>query len=44
MKPFVFARNVNLGIEAAGDADVILMNDDATQLRTPYGFTFWAGT
>lgn len=36
--PFVFARNVNLGIEAAGDDDVILLNDDAL-LQTPGGFT-----
>jgi GT2 family glycosyltransferase len=40
-KPFVFASNVNLGIVAAGDADVILLNDDAT-LRTERGFTGWA--
>ena len=39
-KPFVFARNVNLGIAAAGDADVIVMNDD-TQLVTPDGFSEW---
>ncbi|MCC7106217.1 MAG: glycosyltransferase, partial [Chloroflexi bacterium] len=37
IKPFVFARNVNLGIRAAG-TDVILLNDDA-QLRTPNGFS-----
>lgn len=37
-KPFVFSRNVNLGIRAAGDDDVILLNDDA--LLTSYqGFT-----
>jgi GT2 family glycosyltransferase len=41
VKPFVFARNVNLGISAAGDADVILMNDDA-RLMTPFGFTDFA--
>src|ERR1051326_1988309 len=29
VKPFVFARNVNLGIHAAGTDDVILLNDDA---------------
>jgi O-antigen biosynthesis protein len=28
-KPFVFARNVNLGIAAAGRDDVIVLNDDA---------------
>jgi GT2 family glycosyltransferase len=37
-KPFGFARNVNLGIVAAGRSDVILLNDDA-QLLTPSGFS-----
>jgi O-antigen biosynthesis protein len=37
VKPFVFARNVNIGIRAAGDDDVILLNDDAL-LKTPRGF------
>lgn len=41
-QPFVFARNVNIGIRAAGDADVIVLNDDA-RLTTSYGFTRWAG-
>lgn len=36
-RPFVFARNVNLGLMAA-KSDVILMNDDAT-LETPHGFS-----
>jgi GT2 family glycosyltransferase len=36
-KPFIFARNANLGIRAAG-GDVILLNDDA-RLITPLGFT-----
>ena len=36
-KPFCFARNVNIGIRAAGDDDVILLNDDAL-LKTPLGF------
>lgn len=36
-KPFCFARNVNLGIRAAGTDDVILCNDDAL-LRTRGGF------
>ena len=37
-KPFCFARNVNLGIKAAGSDDVILLNDDA--LLIPYhGFS-----
>lgn len=38
IKPFVFARNVNLGIQAAGDDDVIVLNDDAL-LKTPHGFS-----
>jgi len=37
-RPFVFARNVNLGIVAAGGSDVIVMNDDA-RLITPNGFS-----
>jgi GT2 family glycosyltransferase/SAM-dependent methyltransferase len=36
-KPFVFARNANLGIRAAG-TDVVLLNDDARPL-TPFAFT-----
>jgi GT2 family glycosyltransferase len=36
-KPFVYARNINLGIYAAGADDVILLNDDAL-LQTPMGF------
>lgn len=36
--PFVFSRNVNIGIEHAGTDDVIIMNDDAL-LKTPGGFT-----
>lgn len=36
IEPFVYARNVNLGIQAAGDNDVILLNDDAL-LRTKNG-------
>lgn len=38
VKPFVFARNLNIGIQAAGDDDVIVLNDDAL-LRTELGFT-----
>ena len=38
IQPFVFARNCNLGIKAAGTDDVILLNDDAL-LQTPGGFT-----
>jgi GT2 family glycosyltransferase len=38
-KPFVYARNCNIGIRAAADSDnVILLNDDAI-LETPGGFT-----
>jgi GT2 family glycosyltransferase len=37
IKPFVFSRNANLGIRAAG-TDVILLNDDA-RLVTPHGFS-----
>jgi GT2 family glycosyltransferase len=36
-KPFIFARNANLGIKAA-NSDVILLNDDA-RLMTKHGFT-----
>lgn len=36
-KPFCYARNINIGIRAAGDDDVILLNDDAL-LKTPEGF------
>jgi GT2 family glycosyltransferase len=36
-KPFVFARNVNIGIQAAA-GDVLLLNDDAL-LKTPGGFS-----
>jgi hypothetical protein len=37
-KPFQFSRNVNMGIRAAGDSDVILCNDDAL-LKSPGGFS-----
>jgi GT2 family glycosyltransferase len=37
VKPFVFARNINLGIKHAG-GDVILLNDD-TELLTRGGFS-----
>lgn len=37
-KPFIFARNVNIGIRAAGEDDVIVLNDDALP-KTPMGFT-----
>lgn len=36
-KPFVFARNCNMAIHAAGKDDVILLNDDAL-LETDGGF------
>lgn len=35
---FVYARSCNIGIEAAGDDDVVLLNDDAL-LRMPGGFS-----
>ena len=38
VEPFCFARNVNLGIRAAGDSDCLLLNDDAL-LETNGGFT-----
>ena len=38
VKPFVFARNVNLGIVASEYDDVIVLNDDAL-LESPGGFT-----
>jgi len=34
--PFIFARNVNIGIRLAGDDDVVILNDDAL-LETPGG-------
>lgn len=37
-KPFNFSKNANIGIRAAGDDDVVLLNDDAI-LKTPDGFT-----
>jgi GT2 family glycosyltransferase len=40
IKPFIFARNANLGITTAGK-DVVLMNDDAC-LLTPNGFSLLA--
>lgn len=36
VKPFVFSRNMNLGIHACA-GDVVLLNDDAL-LETPFGF------
>jgi GT2 family glycosyltransferase len=38
VKPFIYARNCNLGIRAAGLDDVILLNDDAL-LESAGGFT-----
>jgi len=38
VKPFVFARNANIGIRSAADANVFLLNDDA-QLVTPRGIS-----
>jgi GT2 family glycosyltransferase len=41
VKPFCFARNANIGIEAAGTDDVILINDDA-MLQVISGFSLLA--
>jgi len=42
IRPFIFARNCNLGIRAAGNVDgVVLLNDDAL-LETPVGFSLLA--
>lgn len=38
VKPFSFPANVNIGIRAAGDDDVCIVNDDSL-LKTPGGFT-----
>lgn len=38
IKPFIFARNCNLGMTAAGNDDVVLLNDDAV-LKTIGGFS-----
>jgi GT2 family glycosyltransferase len=40
VKPFVFARNANIGIRRASD-DVVLLNDDAL-LQTHFGFEIMA--
>jgi GT2 family glycosyltransferase len=37
-KPFIFSRNVNIGIQAAGRDDVIILNDDAL-LQSQDGFS-----
>lgn len=41
IKPFVFSRNINLGIEAAGTDDVVILGDDGL-LQTPGGFSLLA--
>ena len=41
IKPFVFARNVNLGIRKAAEDDVVVLNDDA-MLKTKSGFSLLA--
>jgi len=38
VSPFAFARNVNIGIRAAGEDDVVLLNDDCL-LETPGGLS-----
>jgi GT2 family glycosyltransferase len=42
-RPFVFARNANIGLAAASGSDVILLNDDA-RLVTPRGLSLMAAT
>lgn len=42
-RPFVFSQAINSGIRAAGEDDVIAMNDDAL-LLTPSGFSLLAKT
>jgi GT2 family glycosyltransferase len=37
-KPFIFARNVNIGIQKAAGCDVVILNDDAI-LKIPGGFS-----
>lgn len=37
-KPFVFSANVNIGIETAGEDDVVILGDDGL-LETPGGFS-----
>jgi GT2 family glycosyltransferase len=37
-RPFIYARNCNIGIAMAGSDDCVLLNDDAL-LNTPGGFT-----
>ena len=37
-QPFIFARNINIGIRAAGTDDCVLMNDDCL-LKTPVGLS-----
>lgn len=41
IKPFIFSRNVNLGIQAAGTDDVVILGDDGL-LQTPGGFSLLA--
>jgi hypothetical protein len=38
VKPFIFSRNVNIGIRAAEQDDVVILNDDAI-LKAPGGFS-----
>ena len=40
-RPFVFARNINLGIREAGSDDVVILGDDGL-LQTPGGFSLLA--
>jgi len=42
-EPFIFARNMNIGIHAADEEDVVLLNDDAI-LEIPHGFSMMQHT
>jgi GT2 family glycosyltransferase len=37
IKPFIYSRNANIGITAAGDNDVVLLGDDVV-VKTPLAF------
>lgn len=41
--PFIFSRNINIGIRAAGRDDILILNDDAI-LKTLAGFSLLQGT
>jgi GT2 family glycosyltransferase len=43
VQPFIYARNANIGIHAAGINDVVLMGDDVT-VKTPMAFDLLSET